>query len=218
MTSAVDSVRVEYRQDSPSVAVQAPRVSWVTRTEVPGWRQLAAELAWNDGVRTVNFQVDGDASVLVAWPFADLAPRQRGSLRVRTQGVDGWTGWSEELPVVAAFLGDGEWRAPFICLPEPSRHAQPVLLRHEFEVAPGLARATLYATALGVYQAHVNGQAVDDQLLKPGWTPYAVPAGARDHGRDGCAHARPQCVGCRAHRRLVHGKLRLPGPRQAVLR
>ena len=173
MTSAVDSVRVEYRQDSPSVAVQAPRVSWVTRTEVPGWRQLAAEVAWNDGVRTVNFQVDGDASVLVAWPFADLAPRQRGSLRVRTQGVDGWTGWSEELPVVAAFLGDGEWRAPFIGLPEPSRHAQPVLLRHEFEVAPGLAQATLYATALGVYQAHVNGQAVDDQLLKPGWTPYA---------------------------------------------
>ena len=50
MTSAVDSVRLEYRQDSPSVAVPRPRVSWVTRSDVPGWRQLAAELAWDDGV------------------------------------------------------------------------------------------------------------------------------------------------------------------------
>ena len=172
MTSAVDSVRLEYRQDSSSVAVPRPRVSWVTRSDVPGWRQLAAELAWDDGARTVNFQVDGDASVLVAWPFADLAPRQRGSLRVRTQGVDGWSGWSQERPVVAAFLDSGEWQARFIGLPAPSRHAQPVLLRHEFEVASGLVRATLYATALGAYQAQVNGLAVDDQLLKPGWTPY----------------------------------------------
>ena len=172
MTSAVDSVRLEYRQDSPFVAVARPRVSWVTRTDVPGWRQLAAELAWDDGTRTVNFQVDGDASVLVEWPFADLAPRQQGSLRVRTQGVDGWSEWSEERPVVASFLGEGEWRAHFIGLPVPSRNAQPVLLRHEFDVASGLVRATLYATALGVYQAHVNGRAVDDQLLKPGWTPY----------------------------------------------
>ncbi|HEY3337969.1 MAG TPA: family 78 glycoside hydrolase catalytic domain [Propionicimonas sp.] len=172
MTSVVDSVRLEYRQDSPFVAVPRPRVSWVTRSDVSGWRQLAAELSWNDGVRTVNFQVDGDTSVLVAWPFADLVPRQRGTLRVRTQGVDGWSEWSAEHAVVAAFLGADEWQASFIALPTPSRHAQPVLLRHEFEVAPGLVRATLYATALGVYQAHVNGQAVDDQLLKPGWTPY----------------------------------------------
>ncbi len=172
MTSAVDSVRLEYRQDSPSVAVPRPRVSWVTRSDVPGWRQLAAELAWDDGARTVNFQVDEDASVLVAWPFADLVPRQQGTLRVRVQGADGWSEWSQERPVVAAFLDSGEWQARFIGLPAPSRHAQPVLLRHEFEVAPGLVRATLYATALGAYQAQVNGQAVDDQLLKPGWTPY----------------------------------------------
>ena len=171
MSTAVASVRLEY-QTSTWVPVPEPRVSWVTESDVAGWRQLAAELAWNDGVTTVNVQLDGPEQVLVAWPFAALPPHQAGTLRVRVQGVDGWTDWSEPQPVVAAFMADGEWQAEFIGLPDPDRYAQPALLRHEFEVADGLLRATLYATALGVYQAQVNGHEVDDQLLKPGWTPY----------------------------------------------
>ncbi len=171
MSTAVESVRLEYRSDSQTPVPQ-PRVSWVTRSDLAGWRQLAAELSWNNGTATTGYQVDGDASVLVEWPFAAIAPRQQGALRVRVQGVDGWSEWSDEQPVAATFLGEGEWRAEFIGLPEPVRHAQPVLLRREFTVAPGLVRATLYATAQGVYQAEVNGRYVDDQLLKPGWTPY----------------------------------------------
>jgi alpha-L-rhamnosidase len=171
MPSAVDSVRLEY-QAGTHVPVAAPRVSWVTVSDVPGWRQYAAELEWNDGSTTASSHLDGDASVLVSWPFAPLAPRQRGTLRVRVQGADGWTDWSDEQQVVPSFLGESEWQGHFIGLPDPTRPAQPVLLRTEFDVAPGLERATLYATAHGVYQAHVNSQAVDDQILKPGWTTY----------------------------------------------
>ncbi len=171
MSTVVESVRLEY-QRTPQVGVPAPRVSWVTTSDMPGWRQLAAELSWDDGAATTNVQLDGDASVLVDWPFATLAARDQGSLRVRVQGADGWTDWSDPQPVAASFLGTGEWQASFIGLPNPERHAQPVLLRHEFDVAPGLVRATWYATALGAYQAEVNGAEVDDQLLKPGWTPY----------------------------------------------
>jgi len=47
-----------------------------------------------------------------------------------------------------------------------------VLLRHEFILDRPIASATLYATAQGVYQAHLNGVAVDNHVLKPGWTPY----------------------------------------------
>jgi alpha-L-rhamnosidase len=171
MSTAVVSVRLEY-QHGVGVGVPSPRVSWVAESDVASWRQLAAEIAWDDGAAVTNYQVDGDASVLVEWPFADLEPRQRGSVRVRVQGVDGWTEWSAAQVLLASFLGEGEWQAEFVGLPGPSRHAQPVLLRREFDVADGLRRATLYATAQGVYQAFVNGREVDDQLLKPGWTPY----------------------------------------------
>ncbi len=171
MPTVVDSVRFEYRPGS-DVPVPSPRLSWVTTSEVPGWRQLAAEISWDDGTQITNYQVDGDSSVLVEWPFAPLAPRQQGTVRVRVQGVDGWSMWSRDHALAASFLGEGEWRASFVGLPHPRRDAQPALLRREFGVAPGLVRATLYATARGVYQTFVNGAAVDDQVLKPGWTPY----------------------------------------------
>ena len=35
-----------------------------------------------------------------------------------------------------------------------------------------MSRATLYATAVGVYQVALNGTDVDDQVMKPGWTPF----------------------------------------------
>ncbi|MFD6995570.1 alpha-L-rhamnosidase [Streptomyces mirabilis] len=46
-------------------------------------------------------------------------------------------------------------------------------LRHEFRL-PGkkVARARLYATALGLYEAHLNGRRVGRDQLAPGWTDY----------------------------------------------
>jgi alpha-L-rhamnosidase len=35
-----------------------------------------------------------------------------------------------------------------------------------------VARARLYATALGLYEAHVNGRRVGADRLAPGWTDY----------------------------------------------
>ncbi len=217
MPSVVDSVRLEY-QEGARTPVASPRVSWVTVSDVAGWRQTAAELSWNDGATTTNASVDGDTSVLVAWPFAPLAPHQRGTLTVRVQGPDGWSEWSEGHEVVAAFLGEGEWHAPFVGLADPARHAQPVLLRTEFEVAPGLERATLYATAHGVYQAYVNAAEVDDQILKPGWTTYQSRLVHETTDVTSLLVAGTQRPRRRARWWLVHRDLRVPGERPPVLR
>ena len=80
--------------------------------------------------------------------------------------------WSEPRRIFAGFLGDGEWTADADRPRRPAEHAQPAYLRTEFDVAAPVARATLYATAVGVYQAALNGADVDDQVMKPGWTPY----------------------------------------------
>jgi alpha-L-rhamnosidase len=45
-------------------------------------------------------------------------------------------------------------------------------LRKIFVAAKPVARARLYATALGVYEASINGQRVSGDLLAPGWTDY----------------------------------------------
>ena len=45
-------------------------------------------------------------------------------------------------------------------------------LRKRFVVAKPIARATLYATALGIYEMRLNGGRVGDHVLAPEWTDY----------------------------------------------
>jgi alpha-L-rhamnosidase len=49
------------------------------------------------------------------------------------------------------------------------------LLRREFVLEEGhgpVSRATLYATAQGVFEAYLNGNPVSDDVLSPGWSSY----------------------------------------------
>ncbi|MFJ9411179.1 family 78 glycoside hydrolase catalytic domain [Streptomyces sp. NPDC101393] len=52
----------------------------------------------------------------------------------------------------------------------PGRPA--ALLRAEFTASSPVRRAELRATALGVYEMHLNGAVVGDHVLAPGWTSY----------------------------------------------
>jgi alpha-L-rhamnosidase len=149
-------------------------VSWKVTTDAPEWTQADAEIEWSAEGNRQTATVVGHASHLVAWPFDPLAPRDRGVVRVRVTGTDGGTSaWSEPLELVAGHVTENEWAATaFIGLAEPSEHAQPARLRTEFDVTGEVRSAVLYATAHGVYQVELNGDEVDDQVLKPGWTAY----------------------------------------------
>src|SRR5262249_15184060 len=46
------------------------------------------------------------------------------------------------------------------------------LLRKTFAITQRVKRATLYASALGVYSLRLNGKPVDSDVLSPGWTDY----------------------------------------------
>lgn len=165
----VVGLRAEYRSDTGTVATSTPRLTWKSATITPGWVQASAEI---ESAREIVTTIGRD-SVLVEWPFAPLAAGETRSVRVRVSGADGSVSdWSSAIDVTAGFLADGAWQAAMVGLADPSGPAQPVLLRTEFVATAPVAKATLYATAHGVYQAYVNGTAVDDQILKPGWTAY----------------------------------------------
>ena len=60
----------------------------------------------------------------------------------------------------------GKLRFANLVLPPPS------YLRTTFHVGKPIKRATLYATALGIFDVHLNGQRVTDDYFNPGWTDY----------------------------------------------
>lgn len=68
-----------------------------------------------------------------------------------------------------AFLVDGDTVSHAGDRPE----AQPAtLLRTEFDLPARVRSATLWATALGVYEIRLGGQRVGDRVLAPEWTDY----------------------------------------------
>lgn len=67
----------------------------------------------------------------------------------------------------AGYLVDGRAQTDD---PIPRRPA--VLARREFYIDKSVSRATVYVTALGLYELHINGNCVGDRMLAPEWTAY----------------------------------------------
>ncbi len=175
---SVADVRFEHLREPFGIGTPEPRLSWEIATEIAGWRQAAyaIEARSPDGsLRGETGRVESDQSVLLPWPFAPLRSRERVLVRVRVWGSDGQESpWSEPRAVEAGLLSPDDWSARFVTPDWDEDAPGPCpLLRREFDVRPGVAQARLYITALGVYEAQLNGAAVGDHVLAPGWTSYS---------------------------------------------
>lgn len=78
------------------------------------------------------------------------------------------TAWSAAIPYEGAKNDFGQIEQ----LGKPWATGPVKMLRHEFTVAKPLRSARVYVTALGVYELHINGARVGDQLLSPGWMDF----------------------------------------------
>lgn len=172
-------VTVEHHREPIGVGERTPRLSWVTRTELPDWRQAAYELEIEppDGEIWSSGRVESAESVLVPWEAPGLVSRDRRILRVRVWGKGSAepSAWSEDVVVEAGLLEPSDWTAQLArpVLPEPGGTGEPVaLLRREFVLDEPVVRARLYATAQGLYEAEIDGVVVGDHVLSPGWTSY----------------------------------------------
>lgn len=179
-TATVEPVTFEHLRDGLGLGLREPRLSWTVRTDTPGWRQHAYELQilGPDGTPRESAVTHSDASVLVPWPFAPLVSRERVGVQVRVAGAqepDAWSRWSDVAWAEAGLLAETDWSARFVTPDrgEDSGQDNPCpVLRRRFEIGGQVRSARLYATALGVYAAELNGQRVSDDVLAPGWTPY----------------------------------------------
>ncbi|WP_409055788.1 alpha-L-rhamnosidase [Streptomyces sp. SYP-A7185] len=128
-------------------------VSATNATTGPAGLLGLLELTTADGVRTVK--TDG------SWRTTDQEPA--GDWRSVEYDDGSW----KEAKALAAW-GSGPWGKVAV------NHCPAAQLRHEFRLRPGktVARARLYSTALGLYDAWLNGERVGDDRLAPGWTDY----------------------------------------------
>ena len=144
---------------------------------------------WDSG------RVGGRDSLLVPYAGPPFEPARVYFWRVQVEDAAGrLTGWSAPARFAtglrdAADWGEARWIG-YEDMPErerlvPGLHSlldpglrpklkRPVvpLLRRVFTVRKPVARALLFVSGLGHYEAYLNGEKVGDRFLAPGWTDY----------------------------------------------
>ncbi|MBL7497367.1 glycoside hydrolase family 78 protein [Frankia sp. CNm7] len=203
MSAIISRLTFEYLRNPLGVGVSRPRLSWIVETTTPNWIQSAYEIE----ARGMVVRAESSDSVLVDWPFAPLGSRERLTIGVRVAGPGGeWTEWIHA-DVEAALLRAADWSAAFVSPGQGS------LVRGEFLARPGLRSARLYATALGVYEACLNGSVVGDHVLAPGWTAYHQRLRYQTFDVTGLIVEGPNCLGATVGDGWYRGRLGFEGKR-----
>ncbi|MBR0160290.1 MAG: family 78 glycoside hydrolase catalytic domain [Oscillospiraceae bacterium] len=164
----------EYKTGPLGLDEVQPRFSWKLESDRNDTRQSAYRLTVsNDTVMWDTGRVESGQSVLVEYMGATFSPRTAYTWTVTVWDNHGEvasasSGFETGLLSGAAFEGKAQWITHGLTKEEA---ASPVFTK-SFIVARPLAKARLYATALGLYEAEINGEKIDDTFFAPGWTSY----------------------------------------------
>ena len=207
------ALRVEYLVAPDNIESPAPRLSWRLESTQRGAAQTAwqvrvassaEKLARGEADRWDSGRVAGDATNQIVYAGRVLASRMECFWQVQVWDESNRaSGWSAPARWTMGLLHAEDWRAQWISyrddeplhtdrktlhLPAPRHY------RKAFSAPKTVRRATVYASALGIYDLYCNGQLVGDALFQPGWSDYLQRAYYRSHDvtslvREGGANA-----------------------------
>ncbi len=211
---AVSHLRTEHLENPEGLDVRAPRLSWhVASTNraqwQTAWRVLAAEdpaaLAKDRGDLWDSGKVPGDETLNASYGGKPLKSGQVVWWKVQVWDPAGRrSAWSEPARWTMGLLQAGDWKADWISHhdPTPLRTDRKTLYlpparhyRKDFVNGQAVRRATLYASALGLVEFHLNGRRVGDAWFEPGWSDYHQRAYVRTHDVTGLLQAGKNRVG-----------------------
>ncbi|MEI8040575.1 MAG: glycoside hydrolase family 78 protein [Verrucomicrobiota bacterium] len=184
-------LRCEYLVNPVGLDERRPRLSWLIESAQRGGKQTAYQVLvasdrerlgkdrgdlWNSG------KVRGSDTTGIVYAGKALKSRQRCFWKVRVWDQDGKaSAWSEPASWSMGLVKPEDWKAEYISFQDKSpvhKLKEPLFLpaaqqyRKEFPAAGQVRRATIYSTALGIYELHLNGQRVGDAWFAPGWSDY----------------------------------------------
>lgn len=178
MALSISQVSFEHHRSALGIGESSPRISWRFEGNVSDWHQGAYELEINRGGEPSSFHVNSSNSVLVPWPGDDLKSGEEATVRVRSFGRQNQpdSSWSEPFAVEPGLLSEDDWQDAVAIASDREAEVnsthRPIYFRKDFAVDKEVLSARLYITALGLYEAELNGQRVGDHVLAPGWQAY----------------------------------------------
>ena len=196
----VANLRCEYLRHPQGIDELKPRLSWNLSSTASGQNQTAYQiivassrqsLAKDEGELWDSGKVANDRSVNVPYDGQELTSRQVAFWKVRVWDKDGAVSeWSDSAEWSMGLLDEADWQADYISYRDDTpvfKDRDSLFLpaarqyRREFSADREVRRATIFATALGIYELHLNGHRVDDTRFAPGWCDYRQRAYYHTH-------------------------------------
>jgi alpha-L-rhamnosidase len=184
-------LRCEYLTNPLGIDAPAPRLSWGVTAGGRGRMQSAYQILvasspqlldslegdlWDTG------KVESQATAGIAYGGAPLVSQQTCFWKVRVWDELGRASrWSAAARWSMGLLRPEDWKAEWISRRDTSSlhsdrgtlHLPPAShYRRAFTADRQIKRAVVYASALGCYELHINGQRVGDSWFTPGWSDY----------------------------------------------
>jgi len=184
MPTTISNLTCEYQTNPLGIDVRQPRLSWQIQSDRRGARQTAyqilaasipenlengADLLWDSG------RIESDQSIHVPYKGPSLASGQRVYWKVHVWDEVGQEAKNPLAWWEMGLLKQSDWKAQWIGASfygGPRTSSPAPYLRKEFTLQKQPVSARLYATAIGLYECHINGVRVGDAVLTPGWTDY----------------------------------------------
>ena len=187
-TVSVNDLRTERMVSPMSIATATPRLGWIIESSKNDVMQTGYHIiVASTKEKAEALQGDlwdaaesSDQSQWITYKGKRLKSNTRCYWRVKVETNKGTTEWSDIAMWNVGLLAESDWSGRWIGLPranswdvetEHSRLSSRYL-RKEFSLSKQVARATLYISGLGLYEAYINGKKVGNQVLAPAPTDY----------------------------------------------
>ena len=186
----VKELKCEYLENPLGIDVTRPRLSWILESSVRGQKQTAYRIlvASSEEILESNIvdlwdsgKVMSDRSVHVVYEGTELRSRLRCYWKVCAWDKDGAkTEFSEPVFWSIGLLSDTDWKGKWIAKEETGSVEKnekgdgppPPFFRKTFSLDKKIHRATIYATARGIFELYINAKRVGEDIFAPEFTDY----------------------------------------------
>ena len=149
----------------------APHIAFAVRSDRNGAQLTDAELTVGDW----SAKVTGDGQTGTSYKGPALLPFTTYSVQLAAKDDAGETAAASmtfetgrmETPWKGQWITDGDYH-----FTEAKVSPVPMVFRREITTDKPIARARLYATAMGIYEVELNGKKLGDRYFAPGFTSY----------------------------------------------
>jgi alpha-L-rhamnosidase len=188
------SLRCEYLINPHGIDERRPRLSWTIESDRRGAKQTAyrlraasspEKLAAGEGDLWDSGRVESNQTTHIVYAGKPLRSRGVCHWQVEVWDEAGNSAKSQPALWTMGLLEKTDWAAKWIAAdPEIIKRDKeavaptlldsgtPALFRKEFDVPGPIKRATVYASARGIFELRANGQRLGKDLFAPEWTDY----------------------------------------------